>query len=384
MWPILLGCISFVYSGKISSTCLIGSPLTSTSGFTVFAFYKRRIQFAQILSSSGSTAMNSGRYLRLMILASHEMMCTVPISIYSIYIDNKGVPLQPYISWANVHFGFSYVGQIPALQWRADSAFRNSVELTRWLFPVCALLFFALFGLTGEAQRHYIAAFWRVAKCFGILPPPSKTSLPASSRYVSMLLFCLLPYLRVSRPRWQFSPKLNPLASSVGSLPIYTSSRAKESTLRPSSILSSSSFAGTEMDMGYDVEKSAGLSSPTSPTTPSTPGQATRNEHISSDNLLVSPDRSRHISISDAYPCSVPPTPQPQSVPTPKPEPEETSDRELEREPVVEAYQRPFTSSNVYPAASPFFPPPPRRAPRRVRSGPIQVMIHTTELRQSD
>ena len=110
------------------------------------------------------------RYIRLMMLALSEMLFTVPISIYSIYIANKGVPIQPWISWADTHYDFSYVGQVPAVVWMSNPNFRLSVELTRWLFPAAGLLFFLLFGLGSEARKSYRSAFLRVAKFFGYKP----------------------------------------------------------------------------------------------------------------------------------------------------------------------------------------------------------------------
>ncbi|KZP13965.1 STE3-like pheromone receptor [Athelia psychrophila] len=166
LWPVFIGCISCVYSG-----------------LTLRAFYKRRIQFAQLVSSNSSMSMN--RYLKLVVLASTEIICTVPISAYSMYISNVGLGLSPYISWSNVHFGFSYVGQIPAVEWRSNRPTLISIELSRWIFPACALLFFALFGLGADARRHYISAFWMISKRFGVTSAPTKTSLPLSSRYVS-------------------------------------------------------------------------------------------------------------------------------------------------------------------------------------------------------
>ena len=107
------------------------------------------------------------RYIRLMMLALSEMMCTVPISIYSTYISNKGVPLQPWVSWVDTHYDFSYVGQVPAVVWRSDPNYRIAVELTRWLFPASAFLFFLLFGFGAEARKNYCATFLRVVKCLG-------------------------------------------------------------------------------------------------------------------------------------------------------------------------------------------------------------------------
>jgi len=132
---------------------------------TLRAFYKRRLEFSQIVASDHS--MNASRYLRLMLLASIEMVSTIPISIFSVYIANRGVPLEPWISWENTHYHFSHVGQVPAVLWMNDPSFRTSVELTRWLFPACGILFFSLFGFASEARKHYHAAFLFVAKFFG-------------------------------------------------------------------------------------------------------------------------------------------------------------------------------------------------------------------------
>lgn len=167
---------------------LLQSVLFSLVALTLHAFWKRRIQFAQFISSDPS--MNSNRYVRLMILAVVEMMCTIPIGIYSMYISTQGVELIPWISWADTHFQFGYIGQFPAVEWRADHAGVTSITLTMWLPVICGFLFFALFGFAPEAKRNYAAGFWRVANRFGFSPPAAKGSLlgftnSSNSRYVN-------------------------------------------------------------------------------------------------------------------------------------------------------------------------------------------------------
>ncbi|EIW74906.1 STE3-like pheromone receptor [Coniophora puteana RWD-64-598 SS2] len=149
MWPTVLGCISFIYSG-----------------LTLRAFYKRRLEFSQILSSS-STSLNKSRYLRLMVLAAVDMAATIPLSIYSMYLSTDGVELGKYVSWAYVHYDFGFVGEVPAAMWMGDATYRRSVEMTRWLFVGCALLFFLLFGMAEEARRHYKETFVAVVKRVG-------------------------------------------------------------------------------------------------------------------------------------------------------------------------------------------------------------------------
>src|SRR5882762_6017993 len=135
--------------------------------------------------------MNAHRYLRLMVLASIEMACTIPIGIYSIYIANVGVPIQPWISWENIHFGFSFVGQVSAVEWRSNHSFLTAVELTRWLFLVCALLFFTLFGFANEAKKNHALFFRWIAKRFGVSrlspsgPKSSTSRVIFSVRYLT-------------------------------------------------------------------------------------------------------------------------------------------------------------------------------------------------------
>ncbi|GAW04836.1 pheromone receptor [Lentinula edodes] len=151
MWPVLIGLVSLVYSG-----------------LTLRSFYVRRIQFTQILSSHNS--INPSRYLRLMLLALVDIMCTIPLGIYIIYVDLKGIALQPWISWADTHFDFSRVVLVPAVVWRSDPATVVALELNRWVPIFCALIFFALFGFAEEAMKNYRRVFWFFARPLGFRP----------------------------------------------------------------------------------------------------------------------------------------------------------------------------------------------------------------------
>ncbi|KAK7046047.1 a-factor receptor [Paramarasmius palmivorus] len=155
MWPILIGAVSFIYSV-----------------LNLRSFYIRRAQFAQFLSAG--SAMNMSRYLRLMILALVDIMFTIPLGAYVVHIGTQGVILRPWISWEDTHFNWLRVNRFPALIWRSDRDYYISMELSRWLGPFCALVFFALFGFASEAQKNYRIAFWWVARCFGYKQPARK------------------------------------------------------------------------------------------------------------------------------------------------------------------------------------------------------------------
>ncbi|KAF8145119.1 pheromone A receptor-domain-containing protein [Mycena galopus ATCC 62051] len=137
--------------------------------FTLRAFLRRRAQFAQFLSTnSGLTAT---RYFRLMALASLELLISLPIVTYGLYLTISRSPMQPWISWANTHADFSAIGQVPAILWRSDSHSQATVELSRWVGIIGAMLFFGFFGFAAEARKNYRLAFWAVAKRCGFAPP---------------------------------------------------------------------------------------------------------------------------------------------------------------------------------------------------------------------
>lgn len=170
-WPIVLGLISAVYCSEYSfrSSWLSMIPPfanESIAALSLRAFAKRRAQVMELLSSKGS-ALTFSRYFRLMALATTELMLTIPISSFAIYLDATAQPVGPWRSWSDTHYDFSRVDQIPAFEWRANKEFEVAQELGRWLVPACALIFFAYFGLAAEAMKHYKMAFWFVAKRLG-------------------------------------------------------------------------------------------------------------------------------------------------------------------------------------------------------------------------
>ncbi|GJE89168.1 STE3-domain-containing protein [Phanerochaete sordida] len=162
MWPVLLGVVSFIYAFM-----------------TLRAFWIRRVQFRALLASSPSLSLS--RYFRLMLLSSLEMCLTVPLAAYSIYVNTHGVPVAPWISWADTHYDFWRVLQIPAVFWRADAQAVAAYEMGRWVYPCAAFLFFGLFGFAEEARRHYRAAFWCIVRPFGWTPEAPKVSLGSYS-----------------------------------------------------------------------------------------------------------------------------------------------------------------------------------------------------------
>ena len=147
--PILIGLVSAAYA--IAS---------------IMAFNTSRTQFNELLS--GHSNLNSGRYVRLMCLAGIEVLCTVPMGSYMLYRNSQSDPINPWISWEKVHRRFSRVDNVPAFAWRSDPYVAGSLELTRWLCVICAVIFFAFFGFADEARKHYRSAMQSITKRVGI------------------------------------------------------------------------------------------------------------------------------------------------------------------------------------------------------------------------
>lgn len=163
--------------------------LTSFTALSLRAFMQRRSQFTAFLSSNKT--LTASRYFRLMALAVTEMICTVPLSIFIIWLNATAAPIEPWRGLSDAHFDFSRVEQIPAVVWRRNHLVVVSLELSRWLAPVCAIIFFVFFGFAEEARRQYRMAFWTVMKPFGLTPPSPRSSMnPPPSSYVISFLTC--------------------------------------------------------------------------------------------------------------------------------------------------------------------------------------------------
>ncbi|KAJ6487442.1 pheromone A receptor-domain-containing protein [Mycena vitilis] len=166
IWPLLIGLASAYYCVR-----------------SLRAFAAHRAAFAQLLSAH--SALTPSRYLRLSVLALTDMLLTAPLAAFTIALNATASPISPWLSWADTHFDFGRVVQIPRVAWAGapdGHAARGSsgvaIELTRWASPACALIFVGFFVFAQEARRNYGvlfarmgAAFWRVLARAGLARP---------------------------------------------------------------------------------------------------------------------------------------------------------------------------------------------------------------------
>lgn len=241
MWPIVIGLISAVYCGM----CLWIQPGSNAnrlrSVLSLRSFARRRIEFGQFLSSNKSLTVS--RYFRLMALAMTEILFTTPLAIFMIWLNATASPIGPWRSWEDTHFAYSRVEQFPAIIWRSSHLTVIAMEFSRWVTPLCAIIFFIFFGFADEAQKNYRLVFWFVMKPFGFRPAPVKTSAGSHSigyAYPHYLSY-IFAYTYITR---QYKPKAYTATSTstTDSLPRYSppaSSSVFLDVKRPASTTSS-------------------------------------------------------------------------------------------------------------------------------------------------
>jgi len=144
-WPLIIGLISATYGL-----------------FTVRAFVNRRKQFRDFATPGGMLTYN--RYWRLIILATVDISMTIPISLVLMITNATRSKVLPWVSWANTHFDYSRVVQVPVVL--LDRNTYILFELYRWSIVFCAFLFFAFFGFADEAKKNYRLLASTVTKRF--------------------------------------------------------------------------------------------------------------------------------------------------------------------------------------------------------------------------
>lgn len=102
-----------------------------------------------------------------MALAMSEIIFTTPLAVFTLYLNMVMSPVAPWISWADTHYEYFRIRQIPAILWRSDHTHVIALEFTRWVAPLCAFVFFAFFGFADEARKNYSKLFLWIFRPFG-------------------------------------------------------------------------------------------------------------------------------------------------------------------------------------------------------------------------
>ncbi|KAH9976680.1 pheromone A receptor-domain-containing protein [Lactifluus volemus] len=146
LWPVLIGSVAFVYCSMV-----------------LYHFFKRKNQLAEVMSSH--EGMRRSRYIRLMLLASSEMIITVPYSSFLLSTVFKAGLYK--FHWSTLRHNYTHVPQYTTVQWQSDPVTRVILEVDVWSLVYCAFIFFAFFGFADEARVHYRRAYSSITRRVG-------------------------------------------------------------------------------------------------------------------------------------------------------------------------------------------------------------------------
>ena len=147
-----------------------------------------------------------------------ELLFTVPFGIYQIYANLQG-GAAPWQGWANTHYDFSRVDLYPAVLWKSDPAFTIPLQISRWMLPACAFIFFAFFGFAEEARRRYYTIYCVVGARLHAMRILSFRSSVSHPSYVFRPRLHLGSLIRLFRKLASFEPKAS--FATEESLPAY-------------------------------------------------------------------------------------------------------------------------------------------------------------------
>ncbi|KAG1763922.1 GPCR fungal pheromone mating factor [Suillus occidentalis] len=186
-----LGCRPTVYV-SVAGICIIWIPpivvSLLTMGYAAVAlkhFFHRRMSFAKHLRDSKS-GLSTSQYFRLMSMSVIEMFWSLVITSLDLWFACQG-GLLPWISWENVHVGFSQVWYFPTVL--IPPATLAWLYAIWYVVPISGALFSVFFSFGEDAMKDYRKSLQWLRTM--VLRIPSRTNrhptvveLPSFNRYV--------------------------------------------------------------------------------------------------------------------------------------------------------------------------------------------------------
>lgn len=209
-------------------------PLIMAVATLVFAalalrhFLKRRVTFAMHLAASNS-ALNTSRYLRLMMMALAEMFTSIALTVYTLWVTLVGVPIRPWTTWDDVHSDWLRIDSYYTIA--TPPILVKSYYGLWWVIPASTFMFVAFFAFGKEAVDEYKKCLlWVASTIFRMAP--KKRSLPKG--VFAKLSFGYVPFTRVHRPRLLIR-LLYHRSSNKDAIPISTKRPVTDTTTTSSS-----------------------------------------------------------------------------------------------------------------------------------------------------
>lgn len=155
---------------------------TFAVGLAFRHFMLRRISFAAHLTASQS-ALTTSRYLRLMLMASLQMVWSLTLTAYSLWFNIMAGPLRPWTSWNDVHSDFSRIDTYATVF--TPLPILIGYYVLWWMVPISTLIFVVFFAFGKDAVEEYKRGFlWfrsRVLRRF------SSSDLSSKSGFANIL-----------------------------------------------------------------------------------------------------------------------------------------------------------------------------------------------------
>ncbi|VDB87006.1 unnamed protein product [Peniophora sp. CBMAI 1063] len=136
----------------------------------ISTFYRQGRDMNRFLRSNDSISRAS--YIRILALASIDLILTLPFGIVSLVIDinpSAGEPFRFYDGWGYVHLAsdwqpiaFSYSNLLSKGNVTVSQFYFSS-----WVYPILSFIIFGFFGISSEARASYHRAFHAVCGWFG-------------------------------------------------------------------------------------------------------------------------------------------------------------------------------------------------------------------------
>lgn len=106
---------------------------------------------------------HTNRYTRLILLSVVDISTTIPLSTFYFYLCV--VDGWSSYNWDDVHYGFDRVDTFPSVLWKGQGPNSSAAELSRWVYVIVSIMFFAFFGICGENWQYYRPFLIKIAPC---------------------------------------------------------------------------------------------------------------------------------------------------------------------------------------------------------------------------
>lgn len=133
-------------------------------------YFKQRKELDELLD--GNSQLDRGSFFKILALGLFDILITLPVAIFDLVtsILNGGVPTI-YAGWRATHSEYSSIPTATSNEWKsAGFGTVSSIRISQWSNPLFAIVFFALFGLTGRNKLWYRNLLWKVLRPFGCKP----------------------------------------------------------------------------------------------------------------------------------------------------------------------------------------------------------------------